>query len=145
MVIWLCYYIKHIDHQCLLKLYCILGNCRWSLSGHTAPVSSLKLDPTGALCLSTDVECRDRSIRLWDLNKGKSEQVINICVICIWLDLNSRQQRLFTSCYNSIKINEKQDTGLLMQFLLERNPRYNIGLNSDHLKIFALYCCYDYR
>lgn len=59
------------------KIYTILcydvlisGNCRFSLSGHTAPVSSLKLDPTGAQCLSTDSECRDRSIRLWDVNKG---------------------------------------------------------------------------
>lgn len=50
--------------------YDISGNCRFSLSGHTAPVSSLKLDSTGALCLSTDVEGRDRSLRLWDLNKG---------------------------------------------------------------------------
>ncbi|XP_066263113.1 NACHT and WD repeat domain-containing protein 2 [Euwallacea similis] len=48
----------------------ITGNCRFSLSGHTAPVSSLKLDSTGALCLSSDTEGRDRSIRLWDLNKG---------------------------------------------------------------------------
>lgn len=46
------------------------GNCRWSLCGHTAPVSTLKLDPTGSLCLSTDAECRDRSIGVWDLNKG---------------------------------------------------------------------------
>ncbi|KAL3288932.1 hypothetical protein HHI36_003376 [Cryptolaemus montrouzieri] len=30
----------------------------------------LKLDPTGFLCLSADTECRDRSIRVWDLNKG---------------------------------------------------------------------------
>ncbi|KAJ8964870.1 hypothetical protein NQ314_004552 [Rhamnusium bicolor] len=33
-------------------------------------VWDLITDPTGALCLSTDSECRDRSIRIWDLNKG---------------------------------------------------------------------------
>lgn len=49
----------------------VLGNCRWSLYGHTAPVSLLRLDSTGGFCLSTDSKCRDRSIRLWDLNKGK--------------------------------------------------------------------------
>lgn len=42
-------------------------------------MSSLKLDPTGALCLSTDVEGRDRSIRLWDLNKGNlSTEIVMI-------------------------------------------------------------------
>lgn len=41
------------------------------MSGHTAPVSSLKLDPSGGICLSTDKSCRDRSIRLWDINKGE--------------------------------------------------------------------------
>lgn len=46
------------------------GNCRWCLTGHIASVSLLKLDPTGCLCLSTDKDGRDRSIRMWDLNKG---------------------------------------------------------------------------
>ncbi|KAI4468136.1 beta transducin-related protein [Holotrichia oblita] len=46
------------------------GNCRWSLIGHIAPVNLLRLDPTGSLCLSTDSDGRDRSIRIWDLNKG---------------------------------------------------------------------------
>lgn len=59
----LAFYLVH-------KAY-LTGNCRWSLCGHTAPVSSLRLDPTGALCLSSDSQGRDRSIRVWDLNKGK--------------------------------------------------------------------------
>ncbi|KAL1513904.1 hypothetical protein ABEB36_003243 [Hypothenemus hampei] len=62
--------ISGLEDARILVWDLITGNCRFSLSGHTAPVSSLKLDPSGALCLSTDVQCRDRSIRLWDLNKG---------------------------------------------------------------------------
>lgn len=46
------------------------GNCRWSLSGHTAPINLLRLDSTGNICLSTDSEGRDKSMRIWDLNKG---------------------------------------------------------------------------
>lgn len=46
------------------------GNCRWTLSGHTAPVDYLRLDAQGGTFLSADSKCRDRSLRLWDLNKG---------------------------------------------------------------------------
>ncbi|XP_030753342.1 NACHT and WD repeat domain-containing protein 2 [Sitophilus oryzae] len=62
--------ISGLEDARILVWDLITGNCRFSLSGHTAPVCSLKLDPTGALCLSVDSECRDRSIRLWDVNKG---------------------------------------------------------------------------
>ncbi|XP_056647037.1 NACHT and WD repeat domain-containing protein 2 isoform X1 [Diorhabda sublineata] len=63
--------ISGLEDARILVWDLITGNCRWSLSGHTAPVSSLKLDPTGGYCLSRDLECRDRSIRIWDLNKGE--------------------------------------------------------------------------
>ncbi|XP_071449148.1 uncharacterized protein [Hetaerina americana] len=49
----------------------ITGNCRWRLSGHTAPVNVLRLDPSGTCFLSADSEGRDRSLRLWDLHEGK--------------------------------------------------------------------------
>ncbi|XP_074036921.1 NACHT and WD repeat domain-containing protein 2 [Leptinotarsa decemlineata] len=62
--------ISGLEDARILVWDLITGNCRWSLSGHTSPVCSLKLDPTGAICLSRDSECRDRSIRIWDLNKG---------------------------------------------------------------------------
>ncbi|XP_045482226.1 NACHT and WD repeat domain-containing protein 2 isoform X1 [Harmonia axyridis] len=62
--------ISGLEDATILIWDLITGNCRWSLSGHTAPVTMLKLDPTGFLCLSADTACRDRSIRLWDLNKG---------------------------------------------------------------------------
>lgn len=62
--------ISGLEDARILVWDLITGNCRWSLSGHTAPVSLLKLDPKGSICLSADIECRDRSIRVWDLNKG---------------------------------------------------------------------------
>uniref|UniRef100_A0A146LA42 NACHT and WD repeat domain-containing protein 1 n=1 Tax=Lygus hesperus TaxID=30085 RepID=A0A146LA42_LYGHE len=46
------------------------GNCRYSLSGHTAPVDFLRLSPNGKMCLSMNREGRDRSIRIWDIAKG---------------------------------------------------------------------------
>lgn len=63
--------ISGLEDARILVWDLITGNCRWCLYGHTAPVNYLRLDPTGSLCLSTDSECRDRSIRIWDLNKGK--------------------------------------------------------------------------
>lgn len=47
-----------------------LGNCRSTLVGHSAPVTLLKLDPTGKILLSSDKEGRDISIRLWQLDSG---------------------------------------------------------------------------
>ncbi|KAK7866181.1 hypothetical protein R5R35_001398 [Gryllus longicercus] len=49
----------------------VTGNCRWSLCGHTAPVNFLRLDPQGGSFLSADSNCRDRSLRLWNLHKGE--------------------------------------------------------------------------
>ncbi|KAF4525524.1 hypothetical protein B566_EDAN014910, partial [Ephemera danica] len=46
------------------------GNCRFTLSGHTAPVTLLRLDPAGSCFLSADSTCRDRSLRLWSLETG---------------------------------------------------------------------------
>lgn len=49
----------------------ITGNCKYVLVGHTAPVTLLKLDPTGTILLSADKDGRDRSVRLWELSTGK--------------------------------------------------------------------------
>uniref|UniRef100_A0A182PJR6 WD_REPEATS_REGION domain-containing protein n=1 Tax=Anopheles epiroticus TaxID=199890 RepID=A0A182PJR6_9DIPT len=48
----------------------VTGNCRSTLVGHSAPVTLLKIDPTGKILLSTDKEGRDMSIRLWQLDSG---------------------------------------------------------------------------
>jgi len=48
----------------------VTGACKWSLLGHTAPVDFLRLDADGGCFLSADSKARDRSLRLWDLNKG---------------------------------------------------------------------------
>ncbi|XP_055372101.1 uncharacterized protein LOC129606063 [Condylostylus longicornis] len=50
----------------------VTGNCRCTLQGHNAPVTLLKLDPLGKILLSGDEEGRDMSIRLWELDTGKS-------------------------------------------------------------------------
>ncbi|EAT38881.1 AAEL009269-PA [Aedes aegypti] len=65
----------------------VTGNCRCTLTGHSAPVTLLKLDPTGKILLSGDKEGRDMSIRLWELDSGKSlavytpEEKITTCEI----------------------------------------------------------------
>ncbi|XP_063237108.1 NACHT domain- and WD repeat-containing protein 1 isoform X2 [Bacillus rossius redtenbacheri] len=63
--------ISGLEDARILVWDLITGNCRWSLSGHTAPVDFLRLDPQGGCVLSADSCCRDRSLRLWDLSKGE--------------------------------------------------------------------------
>ncbi|XP_053690516.1 uncharacterized protein LOC128739141 [Sabethes cyaneus] len=53
----------------------VTGNCRCTLIGHCAPVTLLKLDPSGKMLLSGDAEGRDLSVRLWELDSGKSVAV----------------------------------------------------------------------
>lgn len=48
----------------------VTGNCKFVLVGHSAPVTLLKLDPSGSILLSADKEGRDRSVRLWELSTG---------------------------------------------------------------------------
>lgn len=62
--------ISGLEDSRILVWDLITGNCRWSFYGHTSPVSCLKLDPTGVFCLSMDMECRDMSIRVWNLKQG---------------------------------------------------------------------------
>lgn len=50
----------------------VTGNCRHTLNGHNAPATLMKLDPSGRYLLSRDKDSRDLSLRLWELNTGKS-------------------------------------------------------------------------
>jgi WD40 repeat protein len=63
------FYLVHFSQN---KNSTFSGNCRCILTGHNAPVTLLKLDPTGKVLLSADKEGRDKSIRLWELETGKS-------------------------------------------------------------------------
>ncbi|XP_025199078.1 uncharacterized protein LOC112597310 [Melanaphis sacchari] len=56
-------------HICIWDL--TTGNCRWTLSGHVAPVTSLRLDPTGGTFVSLDTHARDRTIKLWNVTTGQ--------------------------------------------------------------------------
>ncbi|KAE9539369.1 hypothetical protein AGLY_004621 [Aphis glycines] len=56
-------------HICIWDL--TTGNCRWTLSGHVAPVTSLRLDPTGGSFVSLDTHGRDRTIKLWNVTTGQ--------------------------------------------------------------------------
>lgn len=47
------------------------GNCRWTLGGHVAPVTNLRLDPAGGSFVSLDTHTRDQTIKLWNINTGK--------------------------------------------------------------------------
>ncbi|VVC42160.1 Six-bladed beta-propeller, TolB-like,WD40-repeat-containing domain,WD40 repeat, conserved site,WD40/YVTN [Cinara cedri] len=47
------------------------GNCRWTLGGHVAPVTSLRLDPGGGSFVSLDTHTRDRTIKLWNVDTGQ--------------------------------------------------------------------------
>jgi len=56
-------------HICIWDL--TTGNCRWTLSGHVAPVTSLRLDPAGGSFVSLDTHARDRTIKLWNVTTGE--------------------------------------------------------------------------
>lgn len=51
--------------------FLLAGNCKLKLLGHSAPVTRLKLDPTGKILLSGDMNNQDVSIRVWDLSTGE--------------------------------------------------------------------------
>lgn len=52
----------------------VTGNCKYTLVGHSAPVTLLKLDPLGKVLLSADKDGRDLSVRLWELNSGRNNR-----------------------------------------------------------------------
>lgn len=56
-------------HICIWDL--TTGNCRWTLNGHFAPVTSLRLDPGGGSFVSLDTHARDRTIKLWNVTTGE--------------------------------------------------------------------------
>lgn len=70
--------ISGLEDARILVWDLITGNCRWTLYGHTAPVNFLRLDPIGSCFISTDSLCRDRSIRMWDLQEGRSRDQIQL-------------------------------------------------------------------
>ncbi|XP_048001056.1 NACHT and WD repeat domain-containing protein 2 isoform X1 [Leguminivora glycinivorella] len=49
----------------------VTGNCRLTLRGHGAAPARLRLARAGGVLLSADDQCRDLSVRLWDLHTGK--------------------------------------------------------------------------
>ncbi|XP_055636203.1 uncharacterized protein LOC129775455 isoform X2 [Toxorhynchites rutilus septentrionalis] len=63
--------IAGLEDACIAIWDLVTGNCRCMLTGHNAPVTLLKLDPSGKILLSGDREGRDLSVRLWELDSGK--------------------------------------------------------------------------
>ncbi|CAH1364281.1 hypothetical protein MTP99_000667 [Tenebrio molitor] len=127
--------ISGLEDARILVWDLITGNCRWSLCGHTAPVSSLKLDPTGSLCLSTDAECRDRSIRLWDLDKGNLVSVYTPRTNIAACELTSNGGHIVLAL-------EAQEEVIILQLTgpsADRNCEIETyGVAENHGKIFEL-------
>ncbi|XP_055919409.1 uncharacterized protein LOC129951337 [Eupeodes corollae] len=64
--------IAGLDNADILIWDLVTGNCRYTLTGHSAPATLMKLDPLGRCLLSGDKDGRDLSVRLWELSTGKS-------------------------------------------------------------------------
>lgn len=62
--------IAGLEDSRILVWDLVTGNCKYTLSGHNAPITLLKLDPSGKILLSGDKDGRDMSIRLWELDNG---------------------------------------------------------------------------
>lgn len=46
-------------------------NLRFTLRGHSAPADQIRMEEHGKRCLTYDSKGRDRSVRVWDVTKGK--------------------------------------------------------------------------
>lgn len=76
----------------------VTGNCKYTLSGHNAPVTLLKLDPLGKVLLSGDTECRDMCIRMWELNSGEYF-CLCVCMLTFIYVRSQRGLKCFTFVY----------------------------------------------
>ncbi|XP_058058731.1 uncharacterized protein LOC131209639 [Anopheles bellator] len=108
----------------------VTGNCRSTLIGHSAPVTLLKLDPTGKILLSSDKEGRDLSIRLWQLDSGNllavytPEERITTCEI---LSAGSYLALALENHHNliTLKLRSAGETGTLQSSTTYANPEYD--------------------
>ncbi|XP_071528707.1 NACHT and WD repeat domain-containing protein 2 isoform X2 [Panulirus ornatus] len=79
--------IVGLEDSKLMAYDLITGNPRWTLKGHTAPPTTIRLDNRGLQCLTYDSLGRDRSVRVWDIHTGNSlavmtpDQAITACEI----------------------------------------------------------------
>ncbi|XP_045104205.1 NACHT domain- and WD repeat-containing protein 1-like isoform X3 [Portunus trituberculatus] len=79
--------IVGLEDSKLMAYDLITGNPRWTLKGHTAPPTTIRLDNRGLQCLTYDALGRDRSVRVWDIHTGNSlavltpDQAITACEI----------------------------------------------------------------
>ncbi|XP_017775485.1 PREDICTED: NACHT and WD repeat domain-containing protein 2 isoform X1 [Nicrophorus vespilloides] len=89
--------ISGLEDARILVWDLITGNCRWTLEGHTAPVNYLRLEPRGVLFLSTDIQGRDKSIRVWDLNKGNLVAVYTTSLNITTCDMSLQGQTIILS------------------------------------------------
>ncbi|KAK8749008.1 hypothetical protein OTU49_015633 [Cherax quadricarinatus] len=76
-----------LEDSKLMAYDLITGNARWTLKGHTAPPTTIRLDNRGLQCVTYDSMGRDRSLRVWDIHTGTSlavmtpDQAITACEI----------------------------------------------------------------
>lgn len=55
-----------------VKICCkIFLSYRFTLRGHSAPADQIRMEEHGKRCLTYDSKGRDRSVRVWDVTKGK--------------------------------------------------------------------------
>ncbi|XP_073824687.1 uncharacterized protein [Musca autumnalis] len=119
----------------------VTGNCRSTLIGHNAPVTTLKLDPMCKVLLSTDKEGRDNALRLWELHTGKSLAVfkppcpISACEIlpnCTYVVVAlANRSDLLTLALNNYALDSTPDDSLYVQYGNQDNQNKVFHLNVD--------------
>ncbi|XP_023296388.2 uncharacterized protein LOC111679120 [Lucilia cuprina] len=119
----------------------VTGNCRSTLIGHNAPVTSLKIDPMGKVLMSTDKEGRDNALRLWELSTGKSLAVfkppgqISACEVlpnCTYIIVAlTNKTELLTLSLNNFAMDLTPDDSLYVLYGNQDNQNKVFQLNSE--------------
>ncbi|UYV85146.1 hypothetical protein LAZ67_X004724 [Cordylochernes scorpioides] len=68
------------------------GTRRFTFQGHCAPVDQIQIDEPGNRCATFDSAGRDRSVRVWDLNRGECVCVFtpDVPLLCCQLAVDGR-------------------------------------------------------
>ena len=127
--------ISGLDNAEIFVWDLMTGNCRWKLCGHTAPVTSLRLDPPGLLCLSRNLSGHDPSIRIWNLKSGQ--------LVAVYTPINQIIDCELTSHY-ILLIVEDTDKILTLKVIgqdsdTSKNRSQFYGLEENNEKIFEIF------
>lgn len=119
----------------------VTGACRWTLEGHTAPVTNIRLDADEGSFLSVDSSGRDRSIRLWNLANGELTAVYTPNKTIIAWEILSSGKYVVISMEGMSRLTILHLAGPTIEpFCPDQNtfPAQDYGIAENYGKVFDL-------